>query len=236
MIGDKIIFILQLIIAIAIAFAIAYIAEKIADRKIVTNRNTFATRKITMIGIFAAISSILMLLEIPVPFAPPFYKIDLSELPVLIVTFAYGPVSGILAELVKIIIKILFKSSQTAFVGELANFVVGSSFILPAGCIYYSRKSKKRAIIGCISGTLCMAAFGAWFNAIYLLPAFAQMYGMSIDAIIDMGRVINSSINSINSLVLICVIPLNLLKGAIVSIITIFLYKRLSPILKNNKR
>lgn len=173
-----------------------------------------------------------MLFEIPMPFAPFFYKIDASELPVLLCGFAFGPVAGVLTEFVKIIIKLLFKPTSTAFVGELANFCVGCSMILPATIIYHIRKKKGTAIAGCTIGTLVMTIFGTLFNAVYLLPTFAVMYGMPLEALIGLGTELNPNVTNVLTFVAFCVAPLNLIKGAGVSVLAFVLYKPLSPILK----
>lgn len=229
----NLVFFLEFLLLVAFIFLIAYFVEK----RVIRNNNckckVITTRKITIIGIFSAISAVLMLFEIPVPFAPPFYKIDFSEVPILIVTFSFGPVAGVLTEFCKILLKLLFKSTSTAFVGELANFIIGCSFILPASIIYILKKDKKHAMLGCILGTLIMTIFGSAFNAFYLIPKFAQMF-MPLEAIINMGRAINPNINSVGSLVLMSVVPLNLLKGVSVSIITVILYKKLSKLIKSD--
>ena len=142
------------------------------------------------------------------------------------------PVAGVMIEFCKILIKLVLKPSSTAFVGELANFSISCMLVLPASVIYLFKKSRKQAILGTVVGTLIMTAFGSCFNAIYLLPKFSELYGIPLDAIIGMGTAINPAIHSISGLVLMCVVPLNLLKGGLVSLITILVYKKLSPILK----
>ena len=114
--------------------------------------------------------------------------------------------------------------------------MVGCSFVLPASIIYHVKKSKASAITGMAVGTLCMTVFGSLFNAVYLLPKFAQLFGMPLDAIIGMGTAVNSAINSVSTLVLFAVVPFNLLKGLIVSIITYLLYKRVEKILVPHDR
>ena len=99
--------------------------------------------------------------------------------------------------------------------------------VLPASVIYLFKKSRKQAILGTVVGTLIMTAFGSCFNAIYLLPKFSELYGIPLDAIIGMGTAINPAIHSISGLVLMCVVPLNLLKGGLVSLITILVYKKI---------
>lgn len=231
-ITENVIFLLEFLAVIAVIFAAAYAAEKLAQRKAGVKERILGTRKIAMIGMFSAIASVLMLIEVPMPFAPDFYKLDLSELPVLIGTFAFGPVAGVLIEACKILLKLLFKSTSTAFVGELANFAVGCSFIVPASMIYLFKKNKKTALIGCVVGTFIMTVFGTAFNAVYLLPKFAQLYGAPLEQLIAAGTKINPYITNITSFVVMAVAPLNLMKGTIVSVVTLFVYKKLSPILK----
>ena len=180
---------------------------------------------------FSAIAAVLHMLDFPIPFAPSFYKMDFSEIPALIGAFAFGPVAAVMIEFCKIVLKLLFKGTSTAFVGDLANFIIGCSFLLPASILYFFRKTKKNAIIGCVAGTLVMTVFGSAFNAIYLIPKFAQLYGLPLESIIEMGHAINPAINSVSTLALFAVVPMNLLKGAAVSVVTVLVYKKLSPIL-----
>lgn len=187
---------------------------------------------ITTVAVSAALAGLLMLLEVPLTFlAPNFYKIDLSELPALICTFYLGPVAGVLTEFLKILMKLLFKATTTAFVGELANFAVGCALVLPASIVYHCRRTRGGAIAGLLSGTLVMTVFGSLFNAVYLLPAFAEMFHMPLEAIVDMGTQINSGISSISTFVLLAVAPLNLVKGLVVSVLTMLLYKRVQPVM-----
>lgn len=229
---ENLTFVLEFVGIVAAVVLVAVIAEKLIAKRNGDKGRIQTARKTAMIGMFSAIAGVLMTIEFPVPFAPPFYGIDASELPVLICGFAFGPVASILTEFVKIIIKLLFKPTSTAFVGELANFCVGCSMILPATLIYHARKKKATAVIGSAAGTLCMTVFGTLFNAVYLLPTFAVMYGMPLEAIIGMGTEINSNITNVFTFVAFCVAPLNLLKGSVVSVLTFLLYKPLSPILK----
>ena len=235
-VADNMLFVAEFAGLVFVIFLIAYLVEKRIHLKNHDTERILSTRKIALVGLFAAVSAVLMVLEIPVPFAPPFYKIDLSELPILIITFAFGPVAGVMTEFIKILLKLIMKSTSTAFVGELANFSVGCTLILPAGIIYLSRKTKRMALIACIAGTLCMTLFGSAFNAVYLLPKFAQLFGMPLEAIIGMGTKINPSITSVETMALFAVAPLNLLKGTIDTVLTMLLYKRLSPILKSSAR
>ena len=231
-VSENLLFVLQFLGLVVLMFLIAYGIEKAVKRKNGDSERVLATRKVVMIGVFSAMAAVLMVLEFPVPFAPSFYGMDFSELPALIGAFAYGPVAGVMIEFCKIVIKLFLKPSSTAFVGELANFVIACVLVLPASVIYLVKKTRKNAIVGTIVGTLLMTVFGTAFNAVYLIPKFAQLYGIPLDSIIAMGTAINPSIHDITGLVILCVAPLNLLKGCLVSLITVLIYKKLSPILK----
>ncbi len=232
---SNVVFFMQFIGIVAALFLAAYGIERFYNLREGYQGRILSTRKLTMTALFSAVACILMMFELPLPFAPAFYKIDASELPVLILSFAYGPVAGVLAEFCKILLKLFFRSTSTAFVGELANFVVGVSFILPASTLYLFRKTRGIAIGGAVLGTLVMTVCGSAFNAFYLLPKFAQMYGMPLESIVAMGTAINPNIRSVVELVLWSVVPLNLLKGGLVSLLTLLSYKRLSLMLKTEE-
>lgn len=216
-------------------FAGLFLIAWLAQRFLAKNRKSFSsTHYISYTAIFSCMAGILMLVEIPLFFAPGFYKLDLSEIPVFICTFYLGPVAGVVSEFIKVVIKLLLKGTTTAFVGDFANFAVGCSFVLPASIIYHARPGKKTALWGMIAGALVMTVFGSAFNAIYLLPKFSQLFGLPLDAIIGMGTAVNGAINSVSTLVLFAVVPFNLLKGIVVTLLTFLLYKRISPILHKN--
>lgn len=193
-------------------------------------------RTIAQIGMLGAVALVLMLFEIPLPFAPSFYKIDFSEVPVLIGSFAMGPVAGVLIELVKILLKLLTIGSTTAGVGDVANFLIGISFCLPAAFIYRKMHSKKGAIIGMGAGTIFMTLVGCFLNAYVLLPTYAKAFQMPIDALVAMGTAVNGHITSLFTFVAFAVAPFNLLKGVLVSLVVALIYKKISPILKQSRR
>lgn len=237
-VAENAVFVLEFFLVILSLFLIAYAFEKYAKKKHGDKERILTTRKVATIGMFSAIAMILHVLDFPVPFAPPFYKLDFSELPILIGSFAFGPVAGVLMEFLKILLKLCIKGTSTAFVGDLANFVVGCSFVLPASIIYSFVKTKKGAVISCISGTLIMTVFGTAFNALYLLPAFSILYETPLDQILEMGKAVNPLISgkSITGFVMACVAPLNLIKGVFSSIVAMFIYKPLSPIIKTGHK
>ena len=211
-------------------FIIALLFEKFLIK---SRRKLSDTRSITFIALFSAMAAVLMLLEFPLLFvAPGFYQLDFSEVPVMICTFYLGPVAGVVTELIKIVLKLFIKGTSTAFVGDFANFVVGCSFVLPASIIYHTKPNTKRLIAGLAVGTGIMTVFGSAFNAIYLIPKFAQLFGMPIDAIVDAGHKIFSSVTDVPTFAAFCVAPFNLIKGAAVSILAFLLFKAVSRYLK----
>ena len=176
------------------------------------------SRNISYVAMFSALGGVLMLLEIPLFFAPGFYKMDLSELPVLMSAFYLGPVAGVTTELLKVLLKLLLKGTSTAFV-------------LPAAVIFHHHKTRRFAIIGMAVGTLCMTVFGSLFNALYLIPKFAELFHLPIDQIVAMGTAVNKGITSVPTLVLFAVVPFNLIKGIVDSALTYLLYKRVEFLL-----
>ena len=172
-------------------------------------KEKLSTRMITQIGMLGAIATVLMLFEIPLPFAPSFYEIDFSEVPVLVGCFSMGPLAGALIELVKIILNFVINGTTTAGVGEVANFIIGCSFCVPAGIIYKRNKTKKDAIIGMVVGTLFMTILGCFVNAYILLPTYAAAFQMPIDSLIEMGTKVNAHIDNLFTFAMFAVLPFN---------------------------
>lgn len=174
------------------------------------------TKTITKISLLSTVATILMYLDFPLAFLfPEWLRIDLSEVPVLIGAFTMGPVAGIVIELIKNLLILLFKGSMTGGIGELANFIIGSSLVFTAGYIYNTAKTYKRAIIGLIAGIFVMAAVGALANYFVMLPLYDKITGWGLMAI----RM---------ELITTAIIPFNLVKGALSALIVIPLYKRVS--------
>ena len=185
---------------------------------------------LTTTAMLGALSGLLMLIEFPLGFiAPSFYKLDLSEIPVMIGTFAFGPIQGVVIEAVKIIIKLILKGTSTGFVGDLANFIIGCAMVIPAGIIYKRKKTKKSAVIGMIVSTLVMAVVGVFLNAYVMIPMYSAF--MPIDQIVEAGKAIIPWVNSTFTFCLFCVLPFNLIKGIIVSVVVAIIYKPLSRLI-----
>ena len=197
-------------------------------------RNRSKVRMMAQIGMLSAIATVLMVFEIPLPFAPSFYEIDFSEVPILIGSFAMGPLAGAIIECIKILLNFAINGTVTAGVGEIANFLIGCALVVPAALIYKKKHTRNGALIGMITGTIFMAVVGCFMNAFILLPAYAKAFKMPLDALVGMGTAVNKHITDLKTFVLLAVGPFNLLKGALVSLIVFLVYKKISPILKMN--
>lgn len=186
--------------------------------------NIFSTPYLTRMAILVAVASILFLIEIPVV---AFYKLDLSNIPVLLGAFSMGPLAGVIILALKSVIGLLHSSS--AGVGELADFLMGAAFVLPAAVIYHRNKTRKTALIGMGVGTLCMVVVGVLANKFIMLPFYMGAYHMDMDAILKFANV--GGVDSEWKLLLLITGPFNLIKGVVLSIVTGLIYKPLSPLL-----
>lgn len=209
--------------------------EAIVNKRVPGAQNRSKIRTLAQVAMLGAVATVLMMIEFPLPIiAPPFYQMDFSEVPVLVGAFAMGPAAGIMIELLKVLLYAVMHGSATAGVGELANFVIGCSFIVPAGLFYKMRRNRKSALVGMAAGTVAMAAVGCVVNAFVLLPAYGAAFGMPVSAFIEMGRAIHASINNLFTFVVMAVAPFNLLKGFIISLITLLIYKRIRVLLRGD--
>ncbi len=198
------------------------------------NEKINLTKFIAVIGIMSAVGFVLMLLEFPIPFIiPGFIKFDFSELPALITAFAYGPISGILVCLVKNVLHLPFTTSNC--IGELSNFILGAIFVGVAGLVYKRAKSRKSALIGTILGAIIMAVVSIPSNYFIVYPAFSVIYGLPMDAIIGMYKMLLPSADNLIKALVIFNLPFNFAKGMIDAAICFLVYKRISPLLKVKK-
>jgi len=184
---------------------------------------------ITRVAILSAAAFALNYIEFPVPLFPAFLQLDFSDIPALIGAFAVGPLAGVVIEFIKNILHLIFKWNIGSPVGELANFIVGVALVGTAGYIYKKKKTKQNAIKAMIIGILAMAAAGGIMNYFVLLPFYSRF--MPVESIIEMGAVVNQRITSLKDLVIYAIIPFNIFKGIIISVVTALLYKKLSPII-----
>ncbi len=192
------------------------------------NVTVHTARGITTTALLGAVASILMFLNFPLPIFPAFIKMDVSDAPALIAAFAMGPAAGVTVELIKNAVNLTHTS--TGGVGELANFFIGVAFVVPAGLLYKRRKDVRRAVTVLIVGTLTMTAVAALANYFVLLPLYSNFVPM--ETIIGMYRAIIPAADTLPKIILMSVVPFNLLKGLIVSLVTFALYKKLSRAIK----
>ncbi len=191
------------------------------------------TRNLAVAGMLSALAFVLQYFEFPIPLMPAFIKMDLSDLPGLIGAFALGPIYGAAICLVKNILHMAV--SQSAMVGELCNFLLGAAFVLPAGFIYQRKKSKSNAIIGAVVGAIVMAAFSLPSNLYLTYPMYIRLYGMSEEAIIGAYQAIVPSMQTLPQCLLIFNVPFTFVKAMLSVVISLFIYKPLSPILHGRK-
>ena len=191
------------------------------------------TRALTGTAMLAAVATILMSMEFPIPIMPGFIKMDISELPALIASFAYGPLSGIAVCLIKNLIKL--PSTSTAAVGELFNFVMGALFVGVAGIVYKKNKTRKGAIIGAVAGALIMALVSLPYNYFVVYPAYVVMYHLPLEAIIGMYQAINPNVNGLLACLVTFNVPFTFAKGMVDALLCFLIYKPLSPILHGRK-
>ena len=197
----------------------------------VAEKTKVNTRTLVQIGMLSALAIILMQFAIPLPFAPAFYKIDFSEVPVLIGCFSMGPFAGVLIELIKVILNVAIKGTMTMGIGDAANFLIGCAFCVPAALIYQKKRTKSGAVTGMVVGTVIMTILGCVLNAYILLPVYAKAFEMPLDALVSMGTEVNGAITGLMTFVLFAVAPFNLLKGILVSLIVFFVYKKIRQVL-----
>lgn len=190
-------------------------------------------RALTGTAMLAAVATVLMYMEFPIPVMPAFIKMDISELPALIASFAYGPGAGILVCLIKNLIKL--PSTSTAAVGELFNFVMGALFVGVAGIVYKLKKSRKSAVIGAVAGAIVMALVSLPYNYFVVYPAYVVMYHLPLDAIIGMYQAINPNVDGLLACLVTFNVPFTFVKGMVDAVLCFLIYKPLSPILHGRK-
>lgn len=201
------------------------VKSEVLDIKKLANIRTMA--KVSILG---SLSFLIMFFEFPLPMFAGFLKMDFSDVPALVGAFVMGPWAGVAIELVKNILHAIFKN-QTALIGEAANFLTGSIMVFTAGWIYSTRKSFSRAVIGMAAGVVTMAVLMSFANYYVFIPLYQTVLHIPLDAIVQMGTAANKAIVDLKTLVVYSILPFNIFKGVIVSLITILIYKKVSPLL-----
>ncbi len=195
-------------------------------------KRKLSTRVLVKVGLLSAVAFLLMFIEMPIPgLFPDFLKIDISDMPALIAGLAMGPAAGICVEIVKNLLHTIV-ATTTGGVGEIANIIVGSAFVVATSVVYRRKKDFKSLVIGFVCGTLAIIAVGSIVNYFFLLPFYGQLMGM--DAIISLGKAVNPNVHNLLTFVIWFIAPFNLIKGVMISILSIPLYKKLERLIKEN--
>ena len=187
-------------------------------------------RMIAVVGVLTAVAVVLQYLEISIPLVPSFLKLDFSDLPALLGAFAFGPLAGVLIQLLKNLIHMAV--SQSGFVGELSNFLLGAVFVLTAGWIYQLKKTKARALIAGLAGAAAMAIVSVPVNYFLIYPLYYNVIGIPEAAVLGMYQAILPSVDSIFESLLIFNLPFTRVKGLISVAVSMLIYKPLSRLFK----
>ncbi len=186
-----------------------------------------STQKLCFIGLFGALSAVLMLFDFPLFFAPSLMKLDLAELPAILGGFMFGPLAGECIIIVKILLNLLLTGTSTMYVGELSNLILSSIYVLTASLIYQRHKTRKQAAVSLVIAVAAVSVVALITNTLFIFPAYAVIYGMTMETIVSMAAAVNPLVHNTMTMMLFSVFPFNIVKYSAVSIITFVVYKKL---------
>lgn len=198
----------------------------------IMTKKVLTTKNLTMIAMFSAISAVLMVFEIQLPFSPSFVKFDFSDLPVMLGGFLIGPFAGGIIVFMKILLHFLLNGTTSFFVGDLSNLLLTLSFVLPASFIYQQKKTKKTAIQGLLVSIICTSLLAIIFNLFLIFPLYLKVLNLKMVNLINMIHVVNPLVKDVFTMIVFSLLPFNLFKYSIVSMITMLSYKKLSILFK----
>lgn len=199
-------------------------------------KHTRSINKMTFVALLGAVSAVLMTFRISVPLVPSFLKFDISELPALFAGFLIGPIDGGMVVLIKILLQFMLQGTDTAFVGEFMNLCGSICFILPASLIYQRVHTKRGAAVSLAVSSILVSIIFVFINMYIAFPLYSRLYGMSLEAIIQMGAAVNPMIDDLFTLMLFSVFPFNLLKHGVTSFVTWLVYKKCANMLRGMLR
>lgn len=197
------------------------------------NNRTFNVKELALIGLMGGLSAVLMLFRFPIPFMPPFMDFDFSSILEIIGGFTLGPAAAVFIIIVKILVKLVIMGSSSALTGELQNVILSCAYVLPAVFIYDRHKTKKTAVIGMTVGTITCAVTAVFTNLFIIIPFYVNLMGMSMESIINMCSKVNPLMKDALTLALFGIVPFNLIKNGTASLVTVLVYKKISPTMKN---
>lgn len=189
-------------------------------------------KEIAVIGLFGALSAVLMLARFPLPFMPPFLSFDLAGLMEILGGFLFGPMAALLIIVVKILLQLVMQGSFSLGTGELQNFILSCSYVLPAVLLYHRNKTRKMAVGGMAIGTIFVSVVAVFTNLYLIIPFYVKLFGMSMDDIIAMCNAVNPAMKNAMTMAIFGLLPFNLIKYGVTSVLAFLLYKRLSHLLK----
>lgn len=198
----------------------------------IMTKKVLTTKNLTMIAMFSAISAVLMVFEIQLPFSPSFVKFDFSDLPVMLGGFLIGPFAGGIIVFMKILLHFLLNGTTSFFVGNLSNLLLTLSFVLPASFIYQQKKTKKTTIQGLLVSIICTSLLAIIFNLFLIFPLYLKVLNLKMVDLINMIHVVNPLVKDVFTMIVFSLLPFNLFKYSIVSMITMLSYKKLSILFK----
>lgn len=198
----------------------------------IMTKKVLTTKNLTMIAMFSAISAVLMVFEIQLPFSPSFVKFDFSDLPVMLGGFLIGPFAGGIIVFMKILLHFLLNGTTSFFVGDLSNLLLTLSFVLPASFIYQQKKTKKTTIQGLLVSIICTSLLVIIFNLFLIFPLYLKVLNLKMVDLINMIHVVNPLVKDVFTMIVFSLLPFNLFKYSIVSMITMLSYKKLSILFK----
>lgn len=198
----------------------------------IKTKKVLTTKNLTMITMFSAISAVLMVFEIQLPFSPSFVKFDFSDLPVMLGGFLIGPFAGGIIAFMKILLHFLLNGTTSFFVGDLSNLLLTLSFVLPASFIYQQKKTKKTTIQGLLVSIICTSLLAIIFNLFLIFPLYLKVLNLKMVDLINMIHVVNPLVKDVFTMIVFSLLPFNLFKYSIVSMITMLSYKKLSILFK----
>ena len=198
----------------------------------INTKKVLTTKNLTMIAMLSAIAAVLMIFEIQLPFSPSFVKFDFSDLPVMLGGFLIGPFAGGIIAFMKILLHFLLNGTTSFFVGDLSNLLLTLSFVLPASFIYQQKKTKKTAIQGLLVSIICTSLLAIIFNLFLIFPLYLKVLNLKMVDLINMIHVVNPLVKDVFTMIVFSLLPFNLFKYSIVSMITMLSYKKLSILFK----
>lgn len=194
----------------------------------VTGKAKICVRQMTFISLMGAVSGVLMLFEFNLPFLPPFLSFDFSAIPEMIGGFMFGPLSAFYIIIVKLLVHLVTQGSGSIGTGELQNLILGCAYVMPALLIYGRKKTKKRALIGMIVGTIVVSIVSIFSNMYIIIPFYAKLSGSTMENFVAMCSAVNPAVKDTATMVLLGILPFNIIKYGVSSMVTFILYKHLS--------